>query len=174
MKNTKISKLALAIGVVVMAGSAMATDSGTGSMDISATISPECSVGTLQELAFGTLSMLANGAVTTADSPGTATFDAICTNGAPSPKFKFVSINTSDGTDFRLQGTDTTTYITYSLKDSANTPITPNTEAAFGTFAADGITQNLTLNGTIAAADKSAKKVQAYSDIITITTSYTP
>lgn len=173
--NTKMTKLALALGALVMAGGAMAVDSGTGTMGVSASIINECAVGTAAELTFGDLAMLtAAGAqiATASASTGGGTFQAICTNGTPSPAFKFTSLNTADS-KFRLVGDDASTFIIYTLATAANAAITYGTAAAFTGFIADGTAQTLTIKGSIAAADKAAKGVQAYSDTITITSSYT-
>lgn len=172
--NTKMNKLALAIGALVMAGGAMAGASGTAPIGVNAVIVNECSVGNVLPLAFGTLSMLNNGAqsATASDSTGGGTFDAICTDAAPTPKLKFTSANTGATTDFRLVGADTSTFIVYTLKESGGPAITLATDAAFTAFSADGMTKNLAIAGSIAFGDKAAKKAQAYSDTITITSSF--
>ncbi|MBH2019392.1 MAG: spore coat protein U domain-containing protein [Burkholderiales bacterium] len=172
--NTKFSKLALAIGALVMAGGAMAADSGSGTMGISASIVDECSVGNTVALAFGNLAMLTAGAQSATASASTSggTFDAICTNNTlNTPKLRFSSANTGTS-DFRMVGTDTTSYIVYTLATAADAAIVYGTDAAFAGFTADGTVKSLTIKGSIAASEKGAKKVQAYSDIITIQSSY--
>lgn len=172
--NTTMKKLALAIGALVMAGGAMAADSGSGTMGGSAAIVDECSVGTLATLTFGNLAMLTSGAQSSSASASTGggTFDAICTNNsANTPKLRFTSANTGTS-DFRLVGADTSTYIVYTLATGADVAIAYGTDAAFAGFTADGTVKNLTIKGSIAAAAKAAKKVQAYTDTITIQSSY--
>ena len=79
--KTKISKLTLAIGALMMAGGAMAA-SDTSTMGSSATVEPDCSVGAGGALTLGTLAMLtSDGAQTAADDTIGSTFPAICTNG---------------------------------------------------------------------------------------------
>lgn len=171
--KTKFSKFAAAIAASVLSVSAFATDSGSGTMGVTASIGEECSVGNSVTLAFGQLSMLANGAPSSAASTSVSggTFDAICTVGTTTPKLKFSSANTS-GTNFRLVGADGTTYIVYTLKEAGGTAIAYNTAAAFTGFAADGATKNLAIAGTIDATEKTGKAKQSYTDTITITSTY--
>lgn len=172
--NTKMSKLALALGALVAAGGAMAADSGTTTMGVSAAIVNECSLGNVTALAFGNLAMLTSGAQssTASASSGGGTFDAICTNGAPTPKLRFTSANVGGTSSFRLVGADATTFIAYTVAESGGTAITYGTDAAFTGFAADGTVDSLTLTGSISAAQKAAKPIQAYTDTITITSSF--
>jgi len=174
--NTKMNKLALAMGALVMAGGAWAADSGSTAMGTSATIVDECSVGNIAPLAFSDLVMLNAGAQSATASASTGgTFDAICTNNiANTPKLKFSSANALTTSSFRLVGTDTSTYIVYTLKQTGTgaTAITHGTEAAFPGFSADGKVKKLAIAGSIAASDKAEKKVQVYSDTITILSSY--
>jgi spore coat protein U-like protein len=169
----KFNKFAVAAAAALLSAGAFATDSGSARMDVSASIADECSVGNVVTLAFGQLSMLSNGAQSSTASTSTAggTFDAICTNGTATPKLKFESKNTS-GSDFRLQGADLSTYIVYSLAESGGTAIGYNTAASFTGFDADGTTKSLAIVGSIAATDKAGKAKQAYTDQITITSTY--
>lgn len=175
MKTTKLGKLALAMGSLMLVGGAMAADSGTGSVVASAQINPECAVGNATALDFSALTMLtAAGAQVSASSTSSGgTFDAICTNGTNSPKLRFTSAN-SAGSDFRLLGADATTFISYTLAESGGTAISHGSDAAFTGLAADGTTKSLRVVGTVTAAAKSAKLIQLYADTITITSSYTP
>jgi len=168
-----INKFAAAFAAALLSVSAFATDSGSGTMGVTASIGEECSVGNTATLDFGALSMLNNGAPSSAASAsvGGGTFDAICTAGTTTPKLKFSSANTS-GTDFRLVGADGTTYIVYTLAESGGTAIAYETPASFTGFSADGSTKNLAITGSIDASEKSGKAKQAYSDTITITSTY--
>ena len=172
---SNFSKLALALVSMTMAGGAMAagTDSGTATMGATANIANECSVGSAVSLAWGTLAMLNAGAQssTASASTGGGSFDAICTNGSPLPKLRFTSANTGTS-DFRLVGADTSSYIGYTLATAADVAIAYGTDAAFTGFTADGTAKHLTIKGSISASEKAAKKVQAYSDTITITSSF--
>lgn len=173
--KTKISKFAIAIAAAMLCAGAFAapTASGSGTMGVTASIGDECSVGSAVVLGFGQLAMLANGATSTVASASQSggTFDAICTNGTSTPQLKFSSANTS-GTDFRLVGADTTTYIVYTLAESGGTAIAYNTAAGFTGFSADGSAKSLAIVGAIAASEKTGKAKQAYSDTITITSTY--
>lgn len=172
--NANMNKLALAIGAMVVAAGAMAADSGSGTMGGTAAIIDECSVGTFATLTFGNLAMLTTGAQsgTPSASTGGGTFNAICTNNpANTPMLRFTSANTGTS-NFRLVGDDGNTYIIYTLATAADVAIAYDTDAAFGGFTADGAVKNLTIKGSIAAVAKAAKKVQAYSDTITIQSSY--
>lgn len=172
--TTKFNKLAIAVAAALLSASAFATDSGSADMGVTASIGEECSIGNTVTLDFGTLSMLSNGGTSSAASTSTGggTFDAICTSGTTTPKLKFTSANAGSTSSFRLVGADTTTFITYTLAESGGTAIAYDTAAAFTGFSADGSTKNLAITGSIAAADKSGKAMQAYSDTITITSTY--
>jgi len=169
----KICKLAIASAAALLSIAASATDSGSGTMGVTASIAEECSVGNSVALDFGQLSVLANGAASTTASTSVSggTFDAACTSGTTTPKLKFSSANTS-GADFRLVGADTTTYVVYTLAESGGTAIAYETAAAFTGFSADGSAKNLAITGSIAASEKAGKAKQAYTDTITITSTY--
>jgi spore coat protein U-like protein len=142
-------------------------------MGATASVANECSVSGAVSLAWGTLAMLSAGAqsAVASASTGGGTFDAICTNGTPLPKLRFTSVNTGSS-DFRLVGADTSSYIAYTLATAADVAIAYGTDAAFTGFTADGTAKHLTIKGSITSGEKAAKKVQAYSDTITITSSF--
>jgi len=179
--NTKMNKLALVIGALVLAGGAMAADTAT--MGASATVAAECAVGNGVAIALGNLEMLnlTTATQTTADSVATSTFSAICTNGTTAPTFTYVSANKTTN-DFRLKGTGITandyiTYTPYSTTDGSGTAIVGGVATTYGgatPFTGDGTTKTLNLSAKILAADKAKKLVQAYTDTITITAGWTP
>lgn len=174
---TKMNKLALAMGTLLMAGGAMAVESLGAAMASTASVAPECAVAAATPIAFDKLVMLAVTASPTADaSTVTGTFTAICTNGTSTPLFTYVSTNASGpGASFRLKGTDETV-IDYALYAGASTtaaPITESTAIAHSAFLPNGTSQILSFTANIAAAAKAGKKVQTYSDTITITASWT-
>lgn len=170
----KMNKLSLGLAAAVLCGAAGATDSGSATMDVTAAITDECSVGQTVALAFGNLSVLSNGSQssTASESTGGGTFKAICTNGTSLPKLKFTSANAGATTSFRLVGADGLTHIVYTLAESGGTAIAYNTAAAFTGFEADGTEDSLAIKGSIAASEKNAKLKQAYTDTITITSTY--
>jgi spore coat protein U-like protein len=173
MKIT-FNKFAVAFAATLLSAGAFATDSGSGTMGVTASIADECSVGNTVTLGFGQLSMLSNGAPSTAASASASggTFDAICTNGTATPKLKFTSLNAGATSTFRLVGTDTTTFIVYTLAESGGAAIAYDTAAAFTGFAGDGTTKSLAIVGSIASGEKDGKAKQAYGDTITITSTY--
>lgn len=172
--KVKFKKFAAAIAATLVSAGAFAVDSGTGTMAVTASIAEECSIGNTAALAFGQLSVLTNGAASSAasDSLSGGTFDAICTTGTTTPKLRFTSANAGATNSFRLVGADGTTFIVYTISESGGTAIAYDTAAAFTGFSADGATKNLGIVGSIAASEKSGKAKQAYTDTITITSSY--
>lgn len=177
--NTKMSKLALAIGAMAMTGGVWAVND-TSTMGASATVVAECAVGNGSGIAFSTLEMLNLGTATqtTVDSTAGATFPAICTNGTTLPTFAYVSANAVT-TDFRLKGAGVTAndyiaYTPYPTSGGTGTAIVGAAAVAHPDFTANGVSQALALSAKILAADKATKLVQAYSDTITITASWTP
>lgn len=173
--KTKISKLTLTIGALMMAGGAMAASGDTSTMGASVAVAADCSVGAGGTLTLGTLEMLTtDGTKTAADSTIGATFPAICTNGTASPKFAYASANGLTGS-FRLMGSTTTsefiTYTPFPSSDGTGTAVS-GTAAAHPSFTANGVSQPLPLSAKILAADKATKSVQSYTDTITITVSF--
>ncbi|MGZ5201398.1 MAG: spore coat protein U domain-containing protein [Telluria sp.] len=179
IKNKR--KLLLGFTALLAYGAAHAsqTDSNTGTLSVTTAISPECAVAQKTALNIPQLTMLNTSTAaqdTTTDDKAAGALNAICTNGTQTPQFRFSSANTS-GSDFRLVGTDATTFIVYTLWEGATasgTQIAHNTNAAFGTFTADGTQQVLNLSMKVAGADRAGASIQNYSDTITVTTSYGP
>lgn len=173
--NMNMNKLAVAIGAMVMASGAWATDNSSSTMGTSASIAAECAVGNAVAMNFGPLEMLTGTAAqssTDSTKVSGGTFAAICTNGTPVPKLTFTSANEDETGTFRLIGTNGE-FIAYGLKDGTNTvTIAHNFAAAFVGLAADGETKNLALIGRIIPGEKNGKSVQSYGDLITITSSF--
>lgn len=171
--KTKMRKLALVIGPLVMTGGAMADFSGSATMGVSAAIVNECSVGNINPMTFGDLAMLEAGAQSSAFSYSTGgTFDVICTNNpANTPKLRFTSANT-EGNNFRLKGADPSYYIEYRLLTNTAGSINHGTDVEFAGLTANGFVSNLFVRGLIQPSFRSGKKVQTYSDTLTIQSSY--
>jgi spore coat protein U-like protein len=173
MKNVKFIKAAMALAVVVISGAAQATDSGSGQLNVSASIAPECTVAQNVAINFSNLRMLNGAAQSSTDDIANGSVNAICTNGTPSPQFRYTSANNA----FQLKGgSDASQLISYSLyqNDTATgSPVSYNTDVAHPDFVADGTVKMLNLSARIIPADKNGKPVQAYSDTITVTTSFT-
>ncbi len=177
--NSRMTKLMMAIGAMAVAGGAVAVnDSAT--FTVGASVANECVVGNTTNMTFGALSMLdtTTGGRTTADTLATATFDATCTNGTPSPTLKFASTN-GGGSAFKMKtgAGGANELIAYDLTvgtSATGTAIAHNAAAAFTGFDADGIVKSLTVAGNITAAAKVNAKVGTYADTVTITVGYTP
>ena len=173
MKNVKFSKAALALTVLVISGAACADDSGTGQLNVSATIAPECTVAQNVAINFSTLHLLDGAGQSTADEVAAGSVNAICTNGTPSPMFRYSSANSA----FKLVGqSDNTKEIAYSLyqtNDATGTAVTYDQAVAHPDFVANGSVNTLNLSARIAYADKAGKSIQTYNDTITVTTSFT-
>jgi spore coat protein U-like protein len=182
MYNNKKFKVLLGFAAFLAFGAAQAgqTDSNTGSLSVAATISPECAVAQNGGLSITKLTMLdtTNAAQdTTTNDTATGSLHAICTNGTQTPMLRFSSANEGGTTNFRLVGTDGTTFIVYTLWEgltSSGTQIAHNTDAAFTGFSADGTQKTLNLSMKVTAAARATAGIQAYSDTITVTTSYGP
>lgn len=173
MKNVKFNKMAVAIASVLVAGATYAADSGSGQLNVSANIAAECTVAQNVAVNFSNLHMLNGAAQSSSDDVASGSVNAICTNGTPSPQFRYTSANNG----FQLKGgTDATQLISYSLyqNDTATgSAVSYNTDVAHPDFVADGTAKLLHLSARIIPADKNGKLVQAYSDTITVTTSFT-
>lgn len=175
--KTKMSKLALAVGALMMAGGAMAATDDTSTMGATASVAAACTVGAGTEITLGSLEMLtADGTQTGVDTTANATFPAICTKGTAYPKFSYISINAESTTDFRLKGgtvlTEFITYTPYPTSGGTGTAIVGAAPVAHPAFTANGVSQSLALSAKILAIDKAGKSVQSYSDTITITASF--
>ena len=174
MQNLKFKKFVIAIGTAFVASTACAEDATVG---VSATISPECAV-TGTTLTFTKLTMLNAATATQSDQDDVqaGAVRAICTNGTANVKFIYTSAN-ANGADFQLRGADGLTMIKYSLHQDAgataeNMVSSGGLGAAHPAFDANGEAQDLAISAKVQASDKRAKKVQAYSDTITVTTSF--
>lgn len=144
-------------------------------MDVTAAINPECAVTQNSAIAIGKLDMLSGGLQSTGENVGTGSFNAICTNGTPNPQFKYTSGNGA-GNAFHLAGVDDASQlIAYSLHQDttgAGTAVAYDTPVSNAGFSADGVSHVLDVAAKILPADKNGKKVQAYTDTITITASF--
>lgn len=167
----KTKKLALAIGVMVMAGGALAQST---SMEISASVAPTCAVSQNKALDFGSLDMLTGAAQSSIANHANGKVDAICTKGSPSPTFTYTSTNTS-GENFRLIGTNGE-FITYTLHQDENATLSAvvahGTAVAHPEFSADGEVQQLNLSAEILPIHKNGTSVQSYGDTITINANF--
>ena len=169
--NAKMSKLALAMGAMVIAGASMAAEE-TGTLTASATVVNACAIGD-GALAFSSFSVLdgGNGTVlagaTNADI--SVAVSVACTIGLAGAVVTFGSENYSAGWRMKDAGTN---YLPYSLysDEARTTGIIPATTAY--TIANTGGNQPITIYGRL---DKSANVPGGtYTDSVTMTITYTP
>lgn len=180
MKSSML-KVAVATAAMMVGGSAIAEGGGGGplpenqtSFQVNATVPSACMVGNPVDMDFGSIKMLSGTGLTTQDSHATARFDAACTNGSTTPKFRFASLN--GGGAFKMTHVESAAEapITYELhaNTAAGALITHDTPAEFAGFVVDGTVKQLTVAGVITAANKAGKTVGDYSDVVTITVGF--
>jgi len=172
----KILLVLAAFGLILgMSGLAAAADITT--FNVTALIEAACVVGTTENMAFGSLALLdADGkVVTTGYDDATATFYQACTTGTTGATLAFAG---SAGSGFAMTGAggspDTIAYTLFSnsSRTTGITKATPALGSTFSGFAADGVDHQITVYGRIALASMVAKKVDTYSDTVTVTVSY--
>jgi spore coat protein U-like protein len=178
-KFTKFTAFLAAVLVLTMGGVAMAAGSDTATFGVAASVDAACVVGTTGNMSFGSLAVLDSSTgkvVTTGNNDATATFYQACTNGTPDATLAFAGVA---ATDFAMTGAavaspDTIAYTLFSdaARSTAITKATPALGSTFSGFAADGVDHQITVYGRIALASMVAKKVDTYSDTVTVTVSY--
>ena len=173
--KTKMSKLALAVGALMMAGGAIAA-TDTSSITSTATIAKACVVGSPTAMAFGSLALLdadTGKVVITGNNDAVGKFFTACTNGATDVTYSFAGV--AETGFAMLSGSDTIVYTLFS-DSGRTTPITKSIAAVsgdFAGFAADGEDHELSIYGRVVLADNVAKPVSAnYTDAITVTVTY--
>lgn len=177
MRKT-LSVLAITGLVLSVSGMAMALGTDTTTFGVSAAVDAGCVVGTTGDMGFGSLALLdaASGkVVTTGNNDAIATFYQACTTGTTGVTFAFAG---NAVTGFAMTGAggtpDTIAYTLFSdtARSAPLTKATAETSASFGGFAADGANHQLTVYGRIALVDMVAKKVDTYSDTVTVTVGF--
>jgi spore coat protein U-like protein len=176
--NTKMSKLALAIGALVMAGGAMAA-TDTANLAVTATVVNNCAIGP-GTLAFGsTLSRAVNSGLGTAGTTANvnadsgATVSIICTNGASATITGGLGLNAAAGTVRKMiSGTDLLAYQLYTT--AARTIALDTTTGSIPYTGTGSATTTTAIYGQILAADLNAAKKGSYSDTVALTLTYTP
>ncbi len=133
--NTKISQLVLALGALVMAGSAMAVDSTTATADVSATVLIPLKIVKVTDLAFGNV-VGGNGVVTV------STLGARTKAGGAA----FVGSSTPTAASFTVTGEGTSTFgISYT---GSSTVLTNTTGVGGETMAIGWITEAVATTAT--------------------------
>lgn len=161
--NTKLNKLALAIGVVIMSGT-VAAATATQNLSVSAEIAASCEFGTAASLPFGalTVSDLANGkSETTA-----AAVKITCTNTGTAAKLY------GGATRQMVNGTNGTTLLAYQVYTNAGRTTALGTAAGDGaSVTADGTEQTVTLYGQTASG-QGGKASGSYSQALALTVEF--
>lgn len=170
--NTKMSKLALAIGAMAMAGASMAaTDSAD--LAVGATVVNACAIGP-GTLAFGGALSLAvtagagiAGTTAAVDADSGTTISIICTNGATA------AITAGPGLNARkmISGTDLLPYELYTDTGRLTVLNETNSISYTGTGLA---TTSTAVFGRILGTDLAAAKMGTYADTVAMTITYTP
>lgn len=171
--NTKLNKLALVIGAMVMAGSAMAA-TDTANLAVGATVENACAIsgGTL---AFGTLALEVNaglGTVTAAnhDADSGTTISIVCTNGASAAITAGLGANAAGSVRKMISGTDLLAYELYT--DSGRGTVLDSTTGSISYTGTGATTTNKAIYGRITGAQLAAAKKGTYADTVAMTITY--
>lgn len=174
--NTKMSKLALAIGAMAIAGASMAA-TDTADLAVGATVVNACAIGP-GTLAFGSalsLAVNANGtAGTTAnvDADSGATISIICTTGASAAITAGLGLNAAVSVRKMISGADLLTYELYT--DTGRLTVLDTTTGSIPYTGTGAATTTTAVFGRILAADLAAAKKGTYADTVAMTITYTP
>lgn len=172
--NTKMTKLTLALGAIVMAASASAA-TDTANLAMSATVNTICAIGP-GAISFGTLTLDVNagaGTVTLAnhDADSGATISIACTNGSSATITAGLGLNAVGTTRNMISGSDLLAYELYTNTGRGTVLNGTNSIAYTGTGAA---TTTDTIFARITGAQLAAAKKGSYADTVAMTITYTP
>lgn len=158
--NTKLNKLALAIGVLVISGTAAAA-TATQNLTASADIAASCAFGTAATLPFGSLTVgdLANGKNETT----AAAVKITCTNTGVAAKLY------GGATRQMTKGTDVLAYEVYT--DSGRTTALGTTALGGASVTANGTEQTITLYGKTTSG-QGTKPSGSYSQALALTVEF--
>lgn len=158
--STKMNKLALAIGVLIMSGTAAAA-TATQDLSVSAEIAASCEFGTAASLPFGTLTVsdLTNGKIEST----TASVKITCSNTGVAAKLY------GGATRQMVNGTSVLDYEVYT--DAGRTTALGTTALGGAAVTADGTQQTISLYGKTAAG-QSAKASGSYSQALALTVEF--
>lgn len=173
--NTKFSKLALAIGALVMAGGAMAA-TDTANLGVGATVENACAIGA-GTLGFGTLALEVNaglGTVTAANhnADSGATISIVCTNGASAAITAGLGANAAGSVRKMISGSDLLAYELYT--DSGRGTVLDATTGSIAYTGTGAATTDKAVYGRITGAQLAAAKKGSYADTVAMTITYTP
>lgn len=158
--STKMNKLALAIGVLIMSGTAAAA-TATQNLTASADIAASCAFGTAATLPFGSLTVgdLANGKNETT----AASVKVTCTNTGVAAKLYGAA------TRQMVNGVNTLNYEVYT--DAGRTTALGTTALGGASVTANGTEQTITLYGKTAAG-QGTKASGSYSQALALTVEF--
>ena len=173
--NTKMTKLALALGALVMTGGVWAA-TDTANLAVSATVETICAIGP-GTLSFNTLKLEVNagaGTVTPVnhDANSGTSISIACTIGSTAAITAGLGLNASVGSVRNmLSGTDLLAYELYT--DSGYGTVLDSTTGAIS-YTGTGAATNKTIYGRITGAQLAAAKKGSYADTVAMTITYTP
>ena len=175
--DSKLNKLALAIGALVMAGGVIAA-TDTANMTVTATVENTCSIGP-GAIAFGSALKLAvtagagtTGTTNDVDADSGTSVEVVCTNGASATITGNLGANAGAGTVRKmLSGTDLLAYQLYT--SSARTTALDTTTGSIA-HTGTGSNSNVTIFGRIAGSALAAAKKGSYTDTVALLVNYTP
>ena len=175
--NAKLNKIALAIGALAIAGSAMATPAtDSANLVVSAVVENACAIGA-GTLNFGTLALEVNaglGTVSAAnhDANSGTSISIVCTNGASAAITGDLGLNASGAVRRMKSGSDALAYELYT-----DVGLGTVLDASSGSISYSGTgaaTTDKAVYGRITGAQLAATKKGSYSDTVGLTITYTP
>lgn len=176
--TANMSKLALAIGAMAMAGGAWAATE-TGNLTVGATVQNACAIGP-GALSFGTnlkLAVAASGTIGTTsdvDANSGATISIICTNGAAAAITGDAGQNNASGRRMvGSSGAGNGEYLAYALyTDSPGGIPLDDTTGAIAYNGTGSATTSTMVYGRILGSALAAAKAGVYGDTVVLTITY--
>jgi spore coat protein U-like protein len=178
LMRTKMSKLALALGLIAAAGATMAAAlTDTANLTVNATVQNACAIGP-GTLGFGNISMAVTAGAGTAAATAAVDADSgtsvaiVCTTGSSATVTGDNGSNYSSGRRMRILAT--ADYLGYELYTSAGRTTVLDTSAGSIAYTGTGADGYVTIYGRITAANLAAAKAGTYTDVVALTVTYTP
>ena len=174
--NTKMSKLAVALGAMAVTGTSMAA-TDTANLAVGATVVNACAIGA-GTLAFGgSLSLAVTAGAGTAgttadvDADSGTSISIICTNGASAAITGDLGLNAVGSVRKMISGSDLLTYELYTNAGRGTVFNATNSIPYTGTGSATTATA---VYGRILGTNLAAAKKGTYADTVAMTITYTP
>ncbi len=174
--TAKMTKMALAIASLAIAGSSLAA-TDTANLTVGATVQNACAIGP-GTLSFGTtLAMAVNagagtqGTTNNVDADSGTTVEIVCTTGASATVTAGLGTNPAESVRKMISGADLLAYELYTASER-----TTVLDSASGSIAhtGTGANETVTIYGRILGADLAAAKAGTYADTVALTVNYTP